>query len=308
VPTWTSLEISQLFDRYLGTNWIDRCDQPELWQGVLAIPDEELWAVRSALKHFLFAFIRERARERWSEENVGAARVVAAGPLLDPSALTIGFARRFAGYKRPELIFHNPERLIRILSASRLGVQIVFAGKSHPADDIGKGHLQGIYRHAIDPAYGGRVAFIDDYDLHVAHFLTQGCDVWLNTPRKPNEASGTSGMKAAINGVPHLSIGDGWWAEGYNGANGWLIDGGVSSDDQAAVDAADADALYRLLEEQVVPTYYERDHRGIPSAWLHIVKETIRTVTPRFSARRMVKQYVEEMYAPAARRGMGVLS
>jgi starch phosphorylase len=308
VPTWTSLEISQLFDRYLGTNWLDRCDQPELWQGVLAIPDEELWAVRSALKHFLFAFIRERARERWSEENVGAARVVAAGPLLDPSALTIGFARRFAGYKRPELIFHNPERLIRILSASRLGVQIVFAGKSHPADDIGKGHLQGIYRHAIDPAYGGRVAFIDDYDLHVAHFLTQGCDVWLNTPRKPNEASGTSGMKAAINGVPHLSIGDGWWAEGYNGANGWLIDGGVSSDDQAAVDAADADALYRLLEEQVVPTYYERDHRGIPSAWLHIVKETIRTVTPRFSARRMVKQYVEQMYAPAARRGMGVLS
>jgi starch phosphorylase len=304
-PTWTSLEFAQLFERHLGADWPDRCDDPDFWQGVLEIPDEELWQARTSLKQFLFAFIRQRARDRWAEEPVSAAQVVVSGPLLDPEALTIGFARRFAAYKRPELIFRDPERLIRILSATRRHVQIVFAGKSHPADDAGKHHLQHIYRHAIDPRYGGRIAFVDDYDLHVAHFLTQGCDVWLNTPRKPLEASGTSGMKAAINGVPHLSIGDGWWAEGYNGSNGWLIDGGASSDDPAAQDDADAGALYRLLEEQVVPTFYQRDQRGIPHAWLRIVKESIRTVAPRFSALRMVKQYVEEMYAPAAEESKG---
>ena len=264
------------------------------------ISDEELWNARTALKRFLFTFIRQRARDRWAQENVSAAAVVAAGPLLDPGALTIGFARRFTAYKRPELIFRDPERLIRLLSAQRRHVQIVFAGKAHPADDAGKHHLQHIYRHAIDPVYGGRIAFVDDYDLHVAHFLTQGCDVWLNTPRKPLEASGTSGMKAGINGVPHLSIGDGWWAEGYNGSNGWVIDGGKGMEDPDAQDAADADALYKLLEEQVVPTYYQRDQHGIPHAWLRIVRECIRSVAPQFCAARMVKQYVAEMYVPAA--------
>ena len=159
--------------------------------------------------------------------------VVAAGTLLDPNALTIGFARRFTGYKRPELIFHNPERLLGILNASRRPVQIVFAGKAHPADETGKHHLQQVYRRAIDPMFGGRIAFVDDYDLHVAHFLVQGCDVWLNNPRKPLEASGTSGMKASVNGVPHLSIGDGWWAEGYTGKNGWLIEGQPTADDRS---------------------------------------------------------------------------
>jgi starch phosphorylase len=181
-------------------------------------------------------------------------------------------------------------------------VQIVFAGKAHPADHPGKHHLRNIYSRAIDPAFGGRIAFVEDYDLHVAHFLVQGCDVWLNTPRKPFEASGTSGMKASINGVLHLSTGDGWWAEGYTGTNGWLIDGGAQSDDPAAVDAADAEALYRLLEEEVVPAFYERDASRIPQRWLRMVKEAIRTTLPRFSARRMVKQYAEWMYAPAAER------
>ena len=305
VPTWLSLEFVQLFEKYLGPDWANRCDDPAVWSGVRDIPDEELWNARTSLKRFLFAFIRQRARDRWAQENVSAAQVVSAGPLLDPGALTIGFARRFTAYKRPELIFRDPERLIRILSSSRRHVQIVFAGKSHPADDAGKHHLQQIYRHAIDPIYGGRIAFVDDYDMHVAHFLTQGCDVWLNTPRKPLEASGTSGMKAAINGVPHLSIGDGWWAEGYNGSNGWLIDGGTTGDDAAAQDTADANAFYKLLEEQVVPTYYQRDDRGIPHAWLQIVRESIRTATPQFSALRMVKQYVDEMYAPAAEQAKG---
>ena len=183
-------------------------------------------------------------------------------------------------------------------------VQIVFAGKSHPADDIGKHHMQRVYRHALEPMFGGRVAFIDDYDLHVAHFLAQGCDVWLNTPRKPLEASGTSGMKAALNGVPHLSIADGWWAEGYNGRNGWLIDGGAQPEHHEAADAADAGALYRLLEDEVVPAFYDRDRGQVPHRWMAIVKESIRSVAPRFSARRMVKEYVERMYAPALAKGV----
>ncbi len=299
IPTWLSAEMTTLLNDHLGGDWRERHDNPEIWDRILEIPAEELWAARNALRNYLFAFIRERARSRWKEEHVTAARVVAAGTLLDPNALTIGFARRFTGYKRPELIFHNPERLIGILTASRRPVQIVFAGKAHPADETGKHHLQQVYRRAIDPIFGGRIAFVDDYDLHVAHFLVQGCDVWMNTPRKPLEASGTSGMKASVNGVPHLSIRDGWWAEGYNGRNGWLIEGQPERPDADAVDRADAEALYHLLETEVVPTFYNRDPDGIPRRWLTFVREAIRTVTPRFSARRMVKQYADEMYGPA---------
>jgi starch phosphorylase len=303
IPTWHSSEIARLFDDHLASDWRERYDEPEIWERVADIPDEELWAARNALRNYLFAFIRERARSRWKEEHVSAARVVAAGTLLDPNALTIGFARRFTGYKRPELIFHNPERLMKILNASRQPVQIVFAGKAHPADETGKHHLQQVYRRAIDPMFGGRIAFVDDYDLHVAHFLVQGCDVWLNNPRKPLEASGTSGMKASVNGVPHLSIGDGWWAEGYTGQNGWLIEGKPHSQDPDAVDAADAEAIYQILESELVPTFYDRDPQGIPRRWLAIVRQAIQSVTPRFSARRMVKQYAEEMYRPALERG-----
>ena len=299
VPTWMAYDLAVLLTTYLGADWRDRHDDPALWDGVLAIPDDELWAVRQSLRRYLFTFVRERARQRWIEEHVGLPRVVAAGTLLEPDALTIGFARRFAGYKRPELVFHDPERLARILNATGRPVQIVFAGKSHPADDVGKHHLQHVYRRALDPLFAGRIGFIDDYDLHVAHFLVQGCDVWLNNPRKPLEASGTSGMKAAINGVPHLSIGDGWWAEGFTGTNGWTIDGGTSGDNWDEADAADADALYRLLEEEVVPAFYARNASRVPHRWMGVVKEAIRTVAPRFSARRMVKEYAEKMYAPA---------
>jgi starch phosphorylase len=306
VPTWIAMDVRELFAKYLGNNWLERHDDPALWEGVLEIPDAELWAVRQSLRRYLFTFIRDRARQRWTVERVSMPRVVAAGTLLEPDALTIGFARRFTGYKRPELIFHDPDRLARILNAAEHPVQIVFAGKSHPADDIGKHHLQRVYRRALDPVFGGRVAFVDDYDLHVAHYLVQGCDVWLNNPRKPLEASGTSGMKAAINGVPHLSIGDGWWAEGFNGSNGWLIDGGVTSDNSEAVDAADAAALYRLIEEQVVPAFYDRNEAGVPVRWLATIKQSIQSVAPRFSACRMVKEYVERMYAPALERKLEV--
>jgi starch phosphorylase len=299
VPTWLSAEMTRLCDDYLDADWHDRHDDPAVWDRIVDIPDEELWNARNLLRNYLFAFIRERARSRWREEHVSAARVVAAGTLLDPNALTIGFARRFTGYKRPELIFQNPERLLQILNATRRPVQIVFAGKAHPADEMGKHHLQQVYRRAADPMFGGRIAFVDDYDLHVAHFLVQGCDVWLNNPRKPLEASGTSGMKASVNGVPHLSIGDGWWAEGYTGDNGWLIEGHPASSDPEAVDAADAQAIYNILESEVVPTFYDRDAHGIPRRWLAVVRHAMRTVTPRFSARRMVKQYAEEMYGPA---------
>ena len=217
------------------------------------------------------------------------------------ATLTIGFARRFTGYKRPSLVFHDHERLARILTTPGRAVQLVFAGKAHPADDTGKHHLQGIYHRALDPMFGGRVAFVEDYDLHVAHFLVQGCDVWLNNPRKPLEASGTSGMKACMNGVPQISIGDGWWAEAYNGRNGWLIDGHAPAQDEAATDRADAEALYHLLENEIVPAFYDRDNRGIPRRWLGVVREAMRSVAPAFSTRRMVKEYVARMYAPALR-------
>ena len=298
VPTWVSNEMAQLFARHLGADWIERHDDPAIWDGILDIPDEEIWAARTALRGYLFSFIRQRARALWTEERVSASRVLAAGTLLDGDALTIGFARRFTGYKRPDLIFRDPERLAKILTMPGRPVQIVFAGKSHPADDTGKHRLQGVYRRALDPAFAGRVAFVEDYDLHVAHFLVQGCDLWLNNPRKPLEASGTSGMKASINGVPHCSIGDGWWAEGYNGRNGWLIDGGISGDENA-VDDADARALYTLLEQEIVPAFYDRGPDRVPHRWVRVVKEAVRSVTPRFSSRRMVKEYVERMYLRA---------
>ena len=302
VPTWIASEISALLEKHLGGDWMDRHDDPAFCDRVLEIPDEELWAARQALRAFLFSFIRERARQRWTDEGAGAARIVAAGTMFDQYALTIGFARRMTGYKRPELIFSDADRLARILNQPGRNVQILFAGKAHPADDVGKHHLQRIYKRALDPKFGGRIAFVDDYDLHVAHFLVQGCDVWMNNPLKPLEASGTSGMKAAINGTPHMSIGDGWWAEGFTGDNGWLIEAQADPNDPGAQDWADAEAMYTLLEQQLVPAFYDRDAHGIPRGWLRVVKQSIRTVLPRFTARRMVKDYVREMYVPAARQ------
>jgi starch phosphorylase len=302
VPTWMSAEMGTLFEKHLGPDWLDRHDDPETADRVLSIPDEELWAARQALRGFLFGFIRERARTRWTRAEANAIQVVAAGTLFDQNTLTIGFARRFTGYKRPELIFTDAERLARILNAPGRPVQLVFAGKAHPADEVGKHHLQRIYKRALDPMFGGRVAFVEGYDLHVAHFLVQGCDVWMNNPRKPLEASGTSGMKAAINGTPHLSIGDGWWAEGFTGENGWLIEGHADPNDYGAQDWADVQSIYSLIENSLVPAFYDRDANGIPRRWLQVVKQSIRTVLPHFSTRRMVKEYVRNVYLPALRQ------
>ncbi len=240
MPTWIANPVLELFNRHLGPNWLDSHDDPAFWDRLLDVPDADLWAARQALRADLFVFMRERLRLRWTTERVSPPLIVSAGAMLDPDALTIGYARRFTAYKRPELIFHDAERLAKILGGDGRPVQIVFAGKAHPADDPAKHHLQQIFRHALDPMFLGRIAFIDDYDMHVAHCLVAGCDVWLNNPRKPLEASGTSGMKASINGVPHLSIGDGWWAEGFNGQNGWLIESHANPDDHQATDAADA--------------------------------------------------------------------
>ena len=300
VPTWIAGSMLELFNRHLGPGWLNRHDDPTFWDQLDAIPDEEIWAARQSLRSELFTFIRERLRQRWAAERVNPAQIVRGGAMLDRGALSIGFARRFTAYKRPDLIFRDPARLARILTAANRPVQIVFAGKAHPADDPAKHHLQQVFRRTLDPMYAGRVAFIDDYDLHVAHCLVGGCDVWLNNPRKPLEASGTSGMKASLNGVPHLSVGDGWWAEGFNGSNGWLIENQSNPDDHAATDAADADALYRLLEEHVVPSFYDRDQNHVPKRWIQIVRNAIKSNLPRFSARRMLKQYITEMYAPAA--------
>lgn len=301
LPTWMAGSLLALLNRHLGAGWLDRSDDPALWERLLDVPDEDLWAMRRELRGDLFKFIREQMRDRWYTEQVSPSRIVAAGAMLDPDALTIGYARRFAAYKRPELIFHDPDRLARILNAADRPVQVVFSGKAHPADEPAKHHLQSVFKRALDPKFGGRLAFIDDYDMHVAHYLVHGCDVWLNNPRKPLEASGTSGMKASLNGVPHLSIGDGWWAEGFNGRNGWLIESHANPDDQDATDAADAESLYRLIEDEVVPAYYERDDRGVPRRWVQVVREAMRSNIPRFSTRRMVKQYITDMYGPAAR-------
>jgi len=295
VPTWIAPAMDALFERYLGADWKTRHDDPNLWEQVFDIPDGELWQVRQSLRSFLVEFVREHARLRWIVGRTSDGQLAADGTLLDPSALTIGFGRRFTEYKRPELIFQDEDRLAQLLNHSRQAVQIVFAGKAHPDDRQGKESIQRIYQRARDSRFAGRIAFVHDYDMHVAHFLVHGCDVWLNNPRQPLEACGTSGMKASLNGVLHLSIADGWWSEAYSGSNGWRIGPAEDSGDDA-----DAESLYRLLEEQVVPAFYERDRHGVPSRWIAMVKHAIKTVAPQFSARRMVKQYVDEMYVPQA--------
>lgn len=302
VPTWMASEVSQLLDKHLGADWLQRHDNRTLWTRVADIPDVELWDVRQQLKRKLTSFIRERTRRQHISGQMDPDQVLTAGTFLDPEALTIGFARRFATYKRATLLFRDIERLKAMLHDRYRPVQFVFAGKAHPADDPGKHLIQQIYNLAKDPAFGGRIAFVEDYDMHVAHFLVQGVDVWLNTPRRPHEASGTSGMKAAINGVPNLSVLDGWWADGYNGFNGWPIGTERQLKDPHAQDNADAESLYQIIEEEVVPLFYQRDSDNVPRGWIQIVKEAMRTAAPVFCTRRMIKEYTEQMYVPAGRR------
>lgn len=302
VPTWVAREMGRLYVKYLGPDVLQRYDDAKIWEAVLSIPDEELWAVHQTLKRKLIAAMVERARQCSADRECNPRQVLAMGSLLDQDTLTIGFVRRFAAYKRPELIFRDVARLKRIVTDRWHPVQIVFAGKSHPADLPSKQLLQKVYALATDREFQGRIAFVEDYDIHMAHYLVQGVDVWLNTPRRLHEACGTSGMKAAANGVLHLSVRDGWWYEGYNGANGWAIGDDIEGYQPAMEDEWDADALYRLLEEQIVPLYYQQDRNGVPHGWVRKVKEAISSIVPRFCTRRMLKEYIERMYLPAARR------
>ena len=299
--TWIAREMHQLFSKYLGPNWQHRQDDPALWQRLDDIPDEELWFLHQHLKRKLLGFLRERVRKRWVDGRNDPTQVLTSGTLLDPEALTIGFARRFATYKRASLIFRDLERLQRILLDTHRPVQLIFAGKAHPADEPGKALIQQIYNLAKHNQLGGRVAFIEDYDMHMARFLTQGVDLWLNTPRRPREASGTSGMKAVLNGIPNLSILDGWWVEGYNGANGWAIGSEYHYDNEHAQDESDAESTYRLLEDEIVPLFYNRDRDDIPRGWVEVMRETIRSNSPQFCMRRMIKEYTTEMYISAMR-------
>jgi starch phosphorylase len=302
VPSWIGGAMHRLYRRHLSPNWIERHDDPTLWERILDVPDHELWNAHVHLKGKLMTFMRERSRRRRMEGAMTPEQVLCSGTFLDPDALTIGFARRFATYKRATLLFHDLERLKRLLHDRYRPVQFIFSGKAHPADDAGKRLLQEIYNTAKDPSTGGRIAFIEDYDMQVARYLVQGVDVWLNTPRRPYEASGTSGQKVALNGIPNLSVLDGWWAEGYNGANGWAIDPGVRYEHPAMQDAADAESLYSLLENEVVPLFYGRDADDVPRDWVRIMKEAIRTAVPVFCTRRMVKEYTEKFYVPSALR------
>ena len=271
-------------------------DRAKTWQAVDDIPDKELWRLRKRLKGLLLADIDERAREEWAKKRVRAESVVAFGALLDPQILTIGFARRFTGYKRPDLILHDLERLKRILLHPLQPVQIIFAGKAHPSDIGGQQLIQRIFQLAQDPEFAGRIAFVENYDYHLAQRMVRGVDVWLNNPLPPLEASGTSGMKAGANGVPSLSVLDGWWIEGYNGKNGWAFGGDPVEGDRTN---ADADALYRLLEEEIVPLYYRRTDDEIPHDYVRVMKAAIKSIAPQFSTMRMVKEYVNRFYVDA---------
>jgi len=296
LPTWLNPRMEILLNRYftrICPHWQYEHDNREIWEVVDEIPDRELWELHMRLKIKLFNRIREYKRRKWAEGMEGPENLVAEGMLLNPSVLTIGFARRFSTYKRADLLLHDVSRLASILNNPWYPVQIVFAGKAHPDDTEGKKILQRIYQLAEKPEMAGRIAVIENYGEQIAQYMVHGVDIWLNTPLPPMEASGTSGMKAAMNGVLHCSILDGWWCEGYNGRNGWVFGAGEVKGDRTP---QDADELYRLIESEIAPLYYTRSMDGIPHGWVAMMKESMKTIPPVFSARRMVKEYVHNYY------------
>jgi starch phosphorylase len=296
--TWLAQPIRAVLEEHLGPGWDLRLESPGDVERVLALDDAKLWAAHRQAREVLHGFLREEARHRWHDRWANPAMLGSSGTLLSPYTLTIGFARRFATYKRADLIVRDAERLRLLLTNPRHPVQIVFAGKAHPADEPGKKVLQRVFEASQDRSFEGRIAVLEDYEMHLAHRLVQGVDLWLNLPRVPLEACGTSGMKAALNGVPQLSTLDGWWVEGYNGMNGWAIPLAAPEEDP---DVADVEGLFRLLEDEVVPTFYERDARGIPVAWVQTMKHAMKVALERFTAGRMVREYVTDYYAPAMR-------
>jgi starch phosphorylase len=295
VPTFTAPPLAALFDRYLGDAWRSRTAEPSAWAAVHSIPNEELWAARRQARLHLIEYVREKNQQDRLLRGEQIDYVRSVERLLDPDALTLGFARRLATYKRLHLLAHDPERARRIMSGPH-ALQLLVAGKAHPADGPGKDTLQRLYNlKREEDVFAERLLFVEDYDLSVAQQLVAGCDVWINLPRRPMEASGTSGMKAALNGALQLSVLDGWWAEGFDRSNGWAIPGDEDPD-QAAADWRDSARYYDLLEYQVIPLFYDRDENGVPHGWCDRVKRSLITLAPRFSATRMVNDYVERIY------------
>lgn len=300
--TWIAPEISDLLTRYLGPDWIENPVDHDIWRMVADIPDLELWRAHERRRVAFVAFARKRLREQLRRGGAPPTEVKSADEVLDPEALTIGFARRFAPYKRGSLIFRQPERLARILSDADRPVQFVFGGKAHPRDDNGKEIIKQIIAHMRKPEFARRVVFLENYDITVARMFVQGCDVWLNNPIKPREASGTSGMKAAVNGSLNFSTLDGWWPEAYDGENGWAIDEGKIYDDPKFQDQIEGEAIYEILEKEIVPLFFDRGADGLPRGWIARMKNCMRTICPMFNTNRMLEEYSNMLYAPAARR------
>jgi len=301
VPTWMASPMQALVDRYLPADWRRRSSDPSIWDALARIPDAELWAVRQRLRELLVEDSRERSVVMRLARGESHDYVEAAARVYDPAVLTIGFARRVATYKRLHLLTVHLERGLRLLSDAKRPIQLLIAGKAHPADQEAKQALRSMLDLRRAPNVGGRIVFLEDYDLHLAPRVVAGVDLWLNLPRPPFEASGTSGMKVVLNGGLHLSVLDGWWAEAYDGENGWAI--ATPPGDHHAQDLADAAALYDLLESQVVPLFYERNRDGVPERWLARVKTSMRRLIPRFSAERMVRDYLDTVYVAKGQGG-----
>ncbi len=302
-PTWVGQSMNELYRRYLDADLDDIDPQTErrrFWERLSRIPEAELWRAHQRQKLELAIFARGRLRNQFARHGEAPAVLEELEVVLDPEVLTIGFARRFATYKRAALLFSDMDRLARLLWDADRPIQIVFAGKAHPADRPGQKVIQEIFTRSRSAELRGRVHIIEDYDMRIARFLVQGVDVWLNNPRRPLEASGTSGMKAAQNGVVNVSVLDGWWDEGWNGQNGWAIGGRESLADEGAQDWADAQDLYRILEEEVLPRWYERDAEGVPRRWTAHMRAAIASTIWPFSTTRMLHEYTERLYLPAA--------
>ncbi len=298
--SWLSEEYSRLFERYLGPRWLDDPVNRRVWLRVDEIPDNELWRAKERLRDRLVSFVRSRLKTQRKRLGLSHASLVDADEALDPEVLTIGFARRFATYKRADLLLRDSERVKQLLLDRDRPIQLLFAGKAHPQDQPGKELIRKIVQLAKSEEFQKRIVFLEDYDMDVARHLVQGVDVWLNTPRRPLEASGTSGMKAAVNGTLNLSILDGWWCEGYSGDNGWAIGAGEELPDREYQDWVESEMLYDLLEQEVIPLFYRRGPDDVPREWVTRIKASIRTCGPQFNTNRMVQEYSERLYLPAA--------
>jgi glycogen phosphorylase len=300
VPSWLAPQMFRLYDRHLGSGWHEHSSEARIWEGIENVDDGELWETHLSLKSRLLEFVRRRAMDQAEHRGESSEVRIRLGRVLSPDALTIGFARRFATYKRANLILADIEKLASMVNDPKRPVQFVFAGKSHPLDEPGKRMLQQIAQLMRDPQFADKFVFVEDYDINVGRHFVQGVDVWLNNPRRPLEASGTSGQKVVLNGGLNLSVLDGWWAEAYDGLNGFAIGTGRTHSNMNVHDTRDGEDLYRVLREEVIPLYYQRDRDGLPRGWIKRMKRTIRTLGWRFNADRMVMDYTLKCYVPAA--------